>query len=290
MLILEQVMTIEILHQQGYSQRAIARELGLSRNTVKKYLAKQGQAKRVRVKAVKQQKLDAHKGYLQSRIQAAKPDWIPATVLWEEIKAQGYHGGISRLRDYLREFKGLTVEPIHRFETAPGKQMQVDWAVFRRSHPRLSALIATLGFSRMAYVEFVDNERLETLLLCLHHAFEALGGVPQDILFDNMKTVVIERHGYGAGVHRFQAGLWDFAKHYGFKPTLCQPYRAQTKGKVERFIRYLRESFYVPLRASLAHVNLQVDKQTANEKVKHWLAHTANCRLHATLNAQRSPD
>jgi transposase len=204
--------------------------------------------------------------------------------LLEELKVQGYSGGISRLRDYLREFKGLTAEPIQRFETAPGKQMQVDWAVFRRSHPRLSALIATLGFSRMTYVEFVDNERLETLLLCLHHAFEALGGVPHDVLFDNMKTVVIERHGYGTGIHRFQAGLWDFAKHYGFKPKLCQPYRAQTKGKVERFIRYLRESFYVPLRATLAQVNLQVDTQTANEKVKVWLAHTANCRLHATLN------
>ncbi len=75
----------------------------------------------------------------------------------------------------------------------------------------------------------------------------------------------------------------DFAKHYGFIPKLCAPYRAQTKGKVERFINYLRYSFYVPLRASLAMAGLAVDIPTANMAVTNWLAEVANVRLHATL-------
>ncbi len=155
--------------------------------------------------------------------------------------------------------------------------------LIRRRPHRISEFIATLGHSRMTYVEFVDNQRLETLLTCLSHAFDYFGGTPKQILFDNMKTVVTQRNAYGEGQHRFQGGLWDFAKHYGFVPKLCAPYRAQTKGKVERFIGYLRHSFYVPLRTSLSMAGLAVDVTTANFAVKIWLADVANIRLHATL-------
>lgn len=137
-------------------------------------------------------------------------------------------------------------EPVIRFETEPGEQMQVDWAVIRRGEKRLSVLVATLGWSRAAYVEFVTDERVETLIEAHENAFLAFGGTPREVLYDNMLTVVLERHGYGRGRHRFHPGFLDFARHCGFRPRLCAPYRAQTKGKVERFIRYLRESFYVP--------------------------------------------
>jgi hypothetical protein len=102
------------------------------------------------------------------------------------------------------------------------------------------------------------------------------------VLYDNMRTVVLERHGYGRGRHRFHPGFLDFARHCGFRPRLCAPYRAQTKGKVERFIRYLRHSFYVPLASRLAQEGLIVDRETANLTVGRWLREVANVRVHGT--------
>jgi transposase len=123
--------------------------------------------------------------------------------------------------------------------------------------------VATLGWSRAAYIEFVSDERLETLLSCHEHAFLAFGGVPREVLYDNMRTVVQERDRYGHGQHRFQAGFLDFARHCGFRPRLCRPYRAQSKGKVERFIRYMRGSFWLPLASRMAAEGLVVDAAAA---------------------------
>jgi transposase len=167
-----------------------------------------------------------------------------------------------------------------------GKQMQVDWAVFRRGPSPLSAFVAILGYSRYCYVEFVTNERFETLKLCHQHAFEYFQGVPKEVLYDNMKTVITQRNAYGTGIHRFHSGLWEFAKEAGFLPRVCQPYRAQTKGKVERFIRYLRHSFYVPLVAQLRQANLILDAETATIEVQKWLRDVANVRVHPTIAAQ----
>jgi transposase len=168
------------------------------------------------------------------------------------------------------------------FETPPGRQMQCDWIVFRRGKASLSAFVATLGFSRASFVEFVTDERLETLLACHEHAFDFFGGVPHQVLYDNMKTVVLERDAYGPGEHRFQPAFLDFARHYGFVPRLCRPYRAKTKGKVERFNGYLRRSFYNPLASRLAQDRLQLDCDTANASVRTWLRDVANARTHAT--------
>jgi hypothetical protein len=124
--------------------------------------------------------------------------------------------------------------------------------------------------------------KVATLIGCHERAFAAFGGVPRRILYDNMKTVVIERDTYGEGQHRFHAGFLDFAKHCGFIIKLCRPYRAKTKGKVERFNGYLRRSFYVPLASRLAQSGLQLDVVTANAEVARWLSDIANERLHGT--------
>ena len=108
-----------------------------------------------------------------------------------------------------------------------------------------------MGYSRTSYVEFVSNEKFATLKLWHINAFEYFGGVPKQVLYNNMKTVVLGRDVYGEGLHRFHPGLWDLSKYYLFTPKLCRPFRAQTKGKVERFNRYLRNSFYYPLAGSL---------------------------------------
>ena len=104
---------------------------------------------------------------------------------------------------------------------------------------------------------------VETLITCHQHAFDAFGGIPKRILYDNMKTVVIERDASGAGAHHFHAGFLDYAHHCGFVIKLCRPYRAKTKGKVERFNGYLRRSFYVPLVAQLKQAGLSLDAVTA---------------------------
>lgn len=101
-----------------------------------------------------------------------------------------------------------------------------------------------------------------------------------------MKTVIVQRNAYGSGLHRFHPGLWDLAKQTGFSPRLCRPYRAKTKGKVERFIRYLRHSFYVPLNARLKQAGLSVDVETANIEVLKWLRDVANVREHQTTGEQ----
>ncbi len=173
-------------------------------------------------------------------------------------------------------------EPLVRFETAPGEQMQVDYCCLRPGKHRLSAFVAVLGYCRAAFVRFVSDERLETLLDCHEQAFAFFGGVPRKVLYDNMKTVVIERDGYGPDLHRFQPQFKDFAEHHGFQPKLCRPYRAKTKGKVERFNHYLKHSFAYPLTTRLKQAGLVLDVTTANAEVGIWLRDVANLRTHGT--------
>jgi hypothetical protein len=112
------------------------------------------------------------------------------------------------------------------------------------------------------------------------------GGVPQHILFDNAKCIMIERDAFGEGHHRWNAGLLSLARDYGFKPRACRPYRAQTKGKVERFNGYLKHSFVTPLAASLNQSGLVLDVETANGKIGQWLNEVANQRIHGTTGVK----
>jgi transposase len=284
----EVYMEIEVLRKHGFSLRRIAAEVGCAVNTVRSHLAAGEKPKYDRQKK-RPSKLSPFEAYLRERQTAAHPLWIPATVLYREIAAQGYQGGLSQLRSFLRGIRPtLPPEPVVRFETAPGEQMQVDWVEFRKGSQALYAFCATLGFCRASYVEFVSNMKVDTLIDCHQKAFVALGGVPRRILYDNMKTVVLERDVDGPGEHRFHAGFLDYAKHCGFVIKLCRPYRARTKGKVERFNGYLRRSFYVPLVAKLKPAGLQLDVVTANVEVRHWLKDVANVRIHGTTQRQPS--
>ncbi|AIL13851.1 transposase (plasmid) [Candidatus Paracaedimonas acanthamoebae] len=286
----EQTMELKILRRQGKSLRQIAREVGVSVNTVVKYLKHEG-AVLYKSRPCKVKKLDVYKDYLRQRISSALPLKLPATVLLREIQQQGYQGGMTQLRLYLRSQSPVSIqEEERRFETLPGQQMQVDWVEFRKSPSFLAAFVATLGFSRYSYVCFVRDEKLETLIECHKEAFEYFGGVPYEVLYDNMKTVILERDTYGVGKHRFNPGMLDFARHYGFQLKVCRPYRAKTKGKVERFNRYVRYSFYNPLVSHLKMANLRLDRETANVEVLKWLRDVANVRIHGTtgeIPAQR---
>jgi transposase len=271
-------MEVGILRRQGKSLREIAVETGLAVNTVRKHLA-EGGPPRYGPRPAVASKLDPYKAYLDSRVEAARPEWIPATVLTREIRERGYTGCERLVSRYVRQLKPAVVEePLVRFETALGHQLQVDWIEFKRE--KLAAFVATLGASRASYVEYVQDERIETLVGCHVRAFEFFGGVVREVLYDNVKTVVIERDAFGPGLHRFHASLWDLAKHYNFRPRLCRPYRAKTKGKVERFNRYLRYSFHVPLVTRLRQAGLVLDRETANAEARRWLREVANVRVH----------
>jgi transposase len=285
MLTQEQAVEIRILARQGESIRQISRRTGLSRNTVRRYL-RDGAAQRYGPRAPRPCKLDPYLEHLQARIAQARPDWIPATVLLRELHELGYSGGISQLKAYLAPFKQPLPEPVIRFETAPGQQLQVDFTTVRRGRSRLLAFVATLGFSRATFVRFATREDFPAWREGLLAAFEYFGGVPWEVLFDNAKPVVIERDLYGPGRHRWHPGMLDLAQHCGFKLRLCRPYRARTKGKVERFNGYLKGSFLVPLAASLRAGGLALDTDLANREVRRWLDTVANRRLHGTTGIE----
>ncbi|MGA9572893.1 MAG: IS21 family transposase [Lysobacterales bacterium] len=281
----EGFVDIQVLRRQGMSIKGIARELGISRNTVRSYL-RTDTAPVFKPNPSRSSKLDPFKDYLQLRVAAAHPDWIPATVLFDELKARGFTGGITILRDHMVTLKPRRrADPLVRFETAPGQQMQVDWGAFRLGSVKVSAFVATLGFSRDTFGTFVEDEQFMTLRTCHEQAFDEFGGVPKEVLYDNMRTVVQARNAYGRGQHRFHPGLRDFAHHYGFMPRLCQPYRAKTKGKVERFIGYLRRSFFVPVVSRYQQLGEPLDLLLLNQELASWLEHTANRREHGTTGA-----
>lgn len=282
MLTQELLVEIHVLHRQGQSIRAIAKTLHVSRNTVRKYLRDIAKTPAYSKRADRASKLDPFKPYLMERIAAAKPDWIPATVLFREIQAKGFTGKEGILKNYIRPFKPQHNEPAKRFETAPGQQLQIDFTTIRRGRYKLKGFVATLGFSRATYVRFSEYERQEDWLLGIEAALDYFSGVPKELLFDNAKCIMIERDAYGEGAHRWNAKLLEMAKDYGFKLKACRPYRAKTKGKVERFNGYLKGSFITPLAASLKQAGLVLDVDTANAHIGPWLHDVANQRIHGT--------
>lgn len=160
------------------------------------------------------------------------------------------------------------------------------FTTIRRGRNRLLAFVATLGFSRATFVRFTRTEQFEDWRDGLIAAFEYFGGVPRHVLFDNAKTVIIERDAYGPELHRWHAGMLEVAHAYGFQLRVCKPHRARTKGKVERFNGYLKRSFLVPLKATLRAAGLKLDVETANREVLRWLNEVANTRVHATTGVQ----
>ena len=278
-------MDIHVLKRQGLGIRAIARELGISRNTVREYLRDKSRGKTRAKPASRPSKLDPFKGYINGRVEAARPKWIPATVLLRELRERGYTGGITILKNYLAPMKQVPVEPLNRFETDPGQQLQVDFTTIRRGASPLKALVATLGYSRASFVWFTGSETQADWVEGIERALAYFGGVPRELLFDNAKCIMLERDAYGEGKHRWNPLMLELSERYGFKLRACRPYRARTKGKVERFNRYLKDSFVTPLAATLKQAGLELDVDSANAHIGPWLHGVANARVHAVTGA-----
>jgi transposase len=170
--------------------------------------------------------------------------------LLRELRERGYDGGYTAVTDFLREVRPAVEQPFEvRFETPAGHQAQVDFAQFKvvfEDEPSAVRIVwlfsMVLGYSRWLWARFVPHQDLQTVLRCHMAAFAAMGGVPAEILYDRMKTAVT---GEGESGIVYNRTLVDFAVHYGFHPRACKPYRAKTKGKVERPFRYVREDFFL---------------------------------------------
>ena len=260
------------LHGQGVSLRGIGRSLGLSRNTVRKYV-RSPEVPRAKSRAKKASKLDPYKPYLRQRFAAGVGN---AEVLLREIRAQGYQGGHSILREFIHPLRQPR-QPVTtiRFETEPGEQAQVDLGrviytgVDGKVHHRW-AFVMVLSWSRAIYVEFIRHANVESFLRCHVHAFEAHGGIPDRCLYDNAKVVVIDRDAAGRPV--WNTRFLDFSRRLGFSAQLCRPYRAQTKGKVESGVKYVKGNFWLGARF--------VDDQDLNRQAQEWAATVANVRDH----------
>ncbi len=236
------------LHRQGAGVSVIARRTGLDRKTVRKIIASGLEPPVYGPRPPRVTRLRPFEAYLRERL-AAVPE-LTRRRLHRELGALGYRGGYTAVTDLLRKLRPAVPPPFElRFETPAGQQAQVDFAQFQTEfgdEPGVVRIVwlfsLALGHSRMLRGRFVLHQDLPTVLRCHIAAFEALGGVPQQILYDRMKTAVI-REGKEAGHIVYNRTLLDFARHHGFLPKACRPYRAKTKGKVERPFRYVREDF-----------------------------------------------
>jgi transposase len=266
--------------EQGTSKSALARQLGVSRDTIHRWIRDGDLDRDLGAEAVQYRprppvptKLDAYKAIIETRL-AAYPE-LSAVRLLDEIRAAGYTGGYSQLKAFVQRVRPTPPpEPVIRFETPAGRQAQVDFARFRFAWGVRYALLVVLGYSRLLWCRFYARQDMATLMDGLEEAFVAFGGVPQELLFDQMKAVITRDLRLEGGALVRNAEFLRFAHHWGFTPRACRPYRAQTKGKVERPVRYLRGNF-VYGRTFLHDADLDQQRQA-------WLDRVANVRLHGT--------
>ena len=268
----ERFMDILALHRQGLSLRSISDKLGIHRNTVTRYVT-QGHPPRYNKVKRKESILTP---YVQLIDEWLQQDNYRASWIYHQIQNLGYAGSYDTVKNHVRKVKArYRHQAFIRFETVPGLQGQMDWADFQVTEPAgtttVYLFLLVLGFSRAMYAELVPSCTLQHFLDVHIRAFHYLGGIPLEVLYDNMKQVVIARHHKKA---IFNVEFDHFCRHYGFKPVLCPPYSPHVKGKVERPVDYIREAFWRGYRFTSI--------EQANRDLLSWLSQTANRRVHGT--------
>src|SRR3954447_6404595 len=258
----------------GSSIRKIARELGMARNTVSGVLAQiEAQRSGDEGSPIRRRPslLDPYEPFIQELL-GRYPD-LTATRLLEELRQRGFSGGYTVVRQRLRELRPKAAPaPVIRFETAPGLQAQMDYAVHdidftSEGRRRVYLFSYILGYSRRQYLRFVAAQDFATTVREHVRAFAHLGGIAATCLYDNMKVVVT---GYEDDVPIYNPRFLAFATHYGYRPIACRPRRPQTKGKVERPFHYVA--------TSLLNGRTFETLNHLNETALGWLAHVADIR------------
>jgi transposase len=275
------IFEIHRLAHDGLSNRNIATTLQLDRGTVRKYLRDPNPPKAVVIKAGK---LDPFKDEIQKLL--AIDHKASATVIQQRLKRQGFDGGLSILRAYLRTVRSQPKEAFIRFESPPGQQCQVDWGHFGtltygNTTRKLYCLAIIECYSRLMYLEFTHSQRQETLHRGLLNAFHFFDGSPKELVTDNMLTAVIERDG---PLVRFNEAFLDFLRPFHVVPVACNVGQAHEKGKIEKgAIHYIRHNFW-PLRAFL-------DLDDVQAQAIGWCHTVANMRVHSTTGERNvSPE
>jgi transposase len=266
------VFEIHRLFHEGYGIRKIARTLKRSRDSVKRYLDQPNPPKPEIVRA---SKLDPFREEIQRLLE--KDPTVSSTVLFQRLLPQGYTGKTSILRDYLQKIRPKEKRAYIRFESALGKQFQVDWGhfgslLYGKTPRKLYCLAIIEAHSRLLYGEFTHSQKQEALHQALLNAFLFFGGVCSELVVDNMGTAVTEREG---SLIRFNEAFLEFLRPFRIVPRACHPYQPQEKGKIEKGgIHYIRYNFW-PLRSF-------TDLLDVNQQFRHWLDTQANIRIHNT--------
>ena len=273
-------MDIRSDRQKGLSYTELGKKYHMDPRTAKRY-AESPQKPEYTLTGPKPTKLDPYKQKIDQWLEEAP---YSAVRILEKLQAEGFDGKYSIVKEYVRGKKmDLDEKATVRFETMPGKQGQMDWGFFEDhlvyedgKRKKLYCFLMVLGYSRMRYIEFVTDMSTNTLIKCHQNAFRYFGGYPEEMLYDNMKQVVIKRL-LKQEDSTLNRQFEDFAGFYGFKPILCRPYRGQTKGKVERTVQFVRDNFMIGIKYnSLADLNGQALA---------W-CNKVNGKVHATASSQ----
>ena len=271
-------MSLQQMRKEGKSVRSISRETGLSRNTVRHYLRAQGIPER-KARKKRGSKLDPFQKEIQEMM---KLGIFNCEVIYGKLKELGYQGGKTIIKDYVKAFRPPRgIVATQRYETKPGKQVQVDWGVCYYIDEKdgtlhkVYVLVMVLGYSRVIYAEFFNHCDIHSFLRGLLHGFSYFGGVTDVVLSDQMKTVIL-------GWEEKRKPIWhplflDLALTLDFIPQVCKAGRPQTKGKVERGVGYVKHNFFPGRKFR--------DRGDLNRQVYLW-CEEKNQRIHGTTGAK----
>jgi len=267
----ETFMKIKSYHEKdGLNCNQIAAIMGLSFKTVDKWLNEKRY--RMRKSADISSKLDPFKNQIVQMLE--KYPYSAAQILLR-IKDNGFDGGYTIVKDYVRKVRPPKTRAFLKLSFAPGECAQVDWASYGSvnvgsTHRRLSFFVMVLCHSRMMYVEFTVSQTMEHFLACHQNAFEYFGSVPKKIMVDNLKSAVLSRIVGQTPV--FNPKYLDFADHCGFNITPCSVGKGNEKGRVENAVGYVKKNF-------LAGLDIP-DFTAVNPAARYWIDTVANVRIH----------
>lgn len=269
-----------LFYAEHWRLNTIAAQLGVHHDTVRRAIESE---RFIRPGAqIRPSALDPYKAFLRATLEQYPR--LRATRLWAMVRDRGYPGSVIQVQRYIRTVRPARTEAFLRLDTMPGEQAQVDWGHFGpirvgSTVRSLSGFVLVLSWSRACYARFAFDQTLESFLRGHVEAFDALQGVPRTILYDNLKSVVLER----VGDHiRFHPRLLEFAGHYHYAPQPCAVARGNEKGRVEKFISFLRHAFFAarPF-SSVADLNAQLAR---------WIAEVAHVRPVPDRREQRVAD
>jgi transposase len=257
-------------HRQGLTIAQTARALGLDPKTVATWLARKRFERRRSVK--RSSILDPFKGRI-ARLLDTHP--YSAQQIFQKLREEGYRGGATIVRDYVRHIRPSKLPVYLKLHFAPAEAAQIDWGTFGtvavgNTRRRLSFFLMVLCFSRRMFLELTVSQTMEHFLACHQHAFAAFGGVPLRLIVDNLKQAVLKRLVGCAPV--FNPRYLDFARHYGFEITACNVARANEKGRVESGVGYVKKNFLRGLELT--------DLGAIQAAAQVWLNTIANLRIH----------